>query len=542
MTTALQTTPADLGFDPERYPHWRQGQWAIIEQILDWYRHSSARFMFLEAPTGVGKSLIAGAVAKALEQSDEAQWVTISTTTLNLQRQYMEDTLNGLALSAWGRSNHECLVLPPGNTVADGPCTHGYKCPVRVNCSYYAERDAAAEAPLVVLNTAFYLTCANRAKAYEDDARGGPNLFNNSDLTIVDEAHLLDGAIRSMAEIRLNRQFFSTLGFPLPNVSEYGQWDAWLNSTIPVVDPIAKAYSAAAKEAAKLGQKPEDSFGQQAVNQHQYMVQLAGEILPTKPLIEHTQSSTIFRPIWSRDFAQGLLFRHAEKFLLMSATIIHPKYLAETLGIPESDYRYVQMPSPFAPMKRRIIYQPVRKVTGKTTPAEFGEVVAAMDTMITRSHTEQKGIIHSVSYARAKQIVAESLHADRMITHTQERGSKERAIAQFVAAPAGAILISPSVGVGEDFGKGDNCRFQFFLKYPIPYLGDPVTKARSEENPESLWNEADMAFVQAYGRGMRSEDDFCTSYVLDSAAGRRFRHLPRWVQDAVVDRSSPARA
>jgi Rad3-related DNA helicase len=95
--------------------------------------------------------------------------------------------------------------------------------------------------------------------------------------------------------------------------------------------------------------------------------------------------------------------------------------------------------------------------------------------------------------------------------------------------------VSPSVGVGEDFGAGDGCRFQFIIKWPIPSMGDPIVKARVEEVPDSLWWEADQAFVQAVGRGTRSATDHSTTYVLDALGGWRIKQLPATVQAAVVD-------
>ena len=148
-------------------------------------------------------------------------------------------------------------------------------------------------------------------------------------------------------------------------------------------------------------------------------------------------------------------------------------------------------------------------------------------------HPDDKGIVHSVSYDRAEQIIRASRHRNRMVTHVRGKGKKEEAIYRYLETE-GAILVSPAVGVGEDFGRGENCRFQVFVKYPVPYMGDPVTRARVEENPDSLWMEADMAFVQAVGRGMRSADDWCTNYLLDSGAAWRLRFLPQYVQDSIV--------
>lgn len=532
--------PEHYGFSAERYPGWREGQAALIHELADWYLNDQRKFLLLEAPTGVGKSIIAGALMRLLHQLDHDFHGIISTVTLNLQEQYTSDTLSGLSKSAWGRANHNCIEIPMVS-VAAGPCTSGYRCPSRPMCTYYNERDAAHNASIAILNTAFYITSVNHAglPEYLGDpagARAANTMFDDASLIVHDEAHLLERAIQNQIEVQLPRNFYEQIGHTLPQTSSYEVWAAWLDEVWMDVSAMADAYDREAKQLARVGQVPDNEMGRRATQQRDRLHLLHHELLPARPLIEHTPRSVNFRPVWGSKFAQPYVWRHARKHLLMSATIVHPKYVAETLGIAEGDYRYITMPSPFVPMRRRIIYDPQGRVSAKTTPAQFRQVVAAMDTDIDRAHMQEKGIVHSVSYKRADEIVAGSHHRDRMITHAPGAPAKRAAIERFLAAPPGAILVSPAVGVGEDFGRGDNCRFQMFLKYPYPYLGDPVVKARSEQRPESLAMEADMAFVQMLGRGMRSADDWCTSYVYDSAAAWRFRSLPASIQAAVIDR------
>lgn len=542
-------SPAAYGFDPGRYPSWRTGQRQVIQQIVDWYLDpDSPKVLLLEAPTGVGKSLIAGAAIVHLrDQEQRLNHGVITTTTLNLQRQYMRDTLQDHARSAWGRSNFDCLVLPVN--VAEAPCQHGYKCNVRDDCDYYHERDQAHLASIAVVNTAFYLVTSNYAETsrvlIEEDtgtvggeARG--HLFDQAELAIHDEAHLLEKAVQSLVEVDFSRSFFTSLGIEFPQTSNYGDWHAWLDEHTPTVEALAHAYRSEARKLAQMGQMPQDPQGRRAVTQHGNMVRAFNEVLPSRPLIEPTDFGVKFRAVWGKDFAPQYLWDHAHKHLLMSATIIHPEFIAESLGLQRHEWAYLEMPSPFHPMRRRIVYNPVLKVSYRTTPEEFAVLIRTMDDIIADTHMRQNGIIHSVSYARAKQILATSRHRGRMIAHAQGKGEKERAIGQFIAAPPGSILVSPAVGIGEDFGRGDNCRFQIFPKYPIPYMGDPVVKARAEEDRESMWFEADMAFVQAVGRGMRSEDDACVSYVLDSSAARQLYKLPQSIKDAIIDRR-PAR-
>jgi len=542
-TVHVPPAPADLGFDPLRFPGWRPGQAETIQQILDWYA-GPYPFLFLEAPPGTGKSLLAGAVARILAETERNPAGTIVTTaTLNLQRQYANETLPGMASVAWGRSNYECLVLPPGAPASEAPCTHGYRCPHRSSdCTYYTERDGAHMADLSILNTAFYLNCVSHVEIGEHSELNIPErpgmvtLFDQAGLVIHDEAHLLERAVRNVVEAKLLYSYFDEIGQPLPRNSEYGSWDDFVNDVYPDVQHRAEVYRKQARLLAATGQLPQDPLGRRSVAALNSL-KLITELLPSRPLIEHDKTGVRFRPVWGKSFAGSYLWSHAPKHLLMSATIINPAFMAETLGIKPGEYDYIQVPCPFAPMRRRLRYVPVRKVTAKTTPAEFYEIIQRMDQIITIRHEVEKGIVHSVSYDRAQQIVKHSAHRGRMITHDNQRGAKEDAIARFLAAPPGAILVSPSVGVGEDFGRDDNCRFQIFPKYPVPYLGDPVTRARAEENRESMWFEADMAFVQALGRGMRSASDYCTSYLLDSGGAFRLARLPQWVQESIITES-----
>jgi Rad3-related DNA helicase len=219
---------------------------------------------------------------------------------------------------------------------------------------------------------------------------------------------------------------------------------------------------------------------------------------------------------------------------MMSATL-NPTYLQHALDIDNDEFEFIDLPSPFAPMRRRILYNGVVRMNRNTKDEDFNRLIRQMDEYI-EEHAGERGIIHTVSYGRAFDVMQRSRFSHRMISHRQRDGTagKNSAIEQYLRTPD-AILVSPSVGVGEDFGAGDGCRFQFIIKWPIPSMGDPIVKARVEEVPDSLWWEADQAFVQAVGRGTRSATDHSTTYVLDALGGWRIKQLPATVQAAVVD-------
>ena len=76
------------------------------------------------------------------------------------------------------------------------------------------------------------------------------------------------------------------------------------------------------------------------------------------------------------------------------------------------------------------------------------------------------------------------------------------------------IMASYSMNEGVDLPY-DECRFQIIFKIPFPYLGDNQIRARKRIDNNWYNVKTVQKFIQAVGRGMRAEDDYCTNYVID---------------------------
>ena len=77
-------------------------------------------------------------------------------------------------------------------------------------------------------------------------------------------------------------------------------------------------------------------------------------------------------------------------------------------------------------------------------------------------------------------------------------------------------------------------------KVPFPYLGDPQVSKRMHMPGGKQWYAVQTVrtIVQMTGRGVRSKDDWCATYVLDSQFGsniykRHKRLFPEWWREAV---------
>ena len=101
------------------------------------------------------------------------------------------------------------------------------------------------------------------------------------------------------------------------------------------------------------------------------------------------------------------------------------------------------------------------------------------------------------------------------------------------------VLVSPSMSEGVDLPY-DKCRFQVIYKMPFPYLGDKQVNMRMKKDKKWYAYKTVMTLMQAYGRGMRAEDDSCYTYIIDSDINMLFKSpmyrslIPDFFKEAVV--------
>jgi len=85
--------------------------------------------------------------------------------------------------------------------------------------------------------------------------------------------------------------------------------------------------------------------------------------------------------------------------------------------------------------------------------------------------------------------------------------------------------------------KDDLSRFQIILKVPYPNISSEKIKARQRTNKEWYNWKTCVDLIQAYGRSIRSEDDYAETYVLDESFTNimvyNSKYLPRWFTDAI---------
>lgn len=167
--------------------------------------------------------------------------------------------------------------------------------------------------------------------------------------------------------------------------------------------------------------------------------------------------------------------------------------------------------------------------------------------IINKHHTDN-GLIHTVSYDFNNYLYEylQKKGVKNIFTYSSSQ-LKQAAIDKFIydnklplATHTGSILLAPSLDRGIDLPQTD-CRFIVIPKIPFPSLGTKQISARLHSKGGQLWYNVKTirSLVQMTGRGMRSADDQCSSYILDKQfielVWRKNKHLlPSWWKDALV--------
>lgn len=148
-----------------------------------------------------------------------------------------------------------------------------------------------------------------------------------------------------------------------------------------------------------------------------------------------------------------------------------------------------------------------------------------------------KGLVHTVSYDLAG-VIAEHNSGGRIFTYRSSR-AKGDIIPKWLQSKSG-VMVAPSLERGIDL-PNTTCRFIIVAKLPFPNLGTKQVSARLHSRGGQLWYTVRTirSLVQMTGRGMRHENDYCNSYILDKQFltqiwNRNRQLLPDWWKEALV--------
>jgi len=506
------------------FSQYREGQRETIDAARDAFA-SGKRFVVVEAPTGSGKSAVAVTLAR------EASSAFVVTAQKVLQDQYVRD-FPDLAIMK-GRSNYPCLVMP--TNAASAPCIVGKRYSACDACPYFSAKDVAIQADVATMNYAYFLAELNYA--------GG---FQGRELLILDEAHNAEAMLMSFVQVSVTDAQLRRAGIDKALPPDLGSELAF--EFAEDLMPDLKRRSRAIEVELQVDSSSE--AGMQNLRLKQW---LDSHLQRTRLLLEShasgdidwvverrrgdTGESLTFKPVEVAMFAEELLFGHAERVLMLSATILDSHTYLRSLGVDEDEVEVITVPSTFPASRRPVVVRPAARLTRRYLDRDLPLLAAAIGDLAA-DHASEKGIVHAHSYKIASYI-AKNLperQRARVVTHVGADG-RDDALARHLSSHEPTILLTPSMTEGIDL-VGDLARWQVLCKVPYPFLGDPQVAARMERDPDWYDWRTCLAMVQAYGRSVRSAEDHAVTYLLDAdfpAFLRRQRQrLPPWFLEAVT--------
>jgi ATP-dependent DNA helicase DinG len=238
------------------------------------------------------------------------------------------------------------------------------------------------------------------------------------------------------------------------------------------------------------------------------------------------------------------VFEKCSKTLIMSATILSHRAFCRSVGLSggeEDQVKFIRVQSDF-PIEHRPIY-PLNIAYLNYSSLQSVEVKSSITKTIDNLmslHAKDKGIIHTTSYEQLNFIKENISQANaRRLLVTDPEIQRDEVISQHANSTRPTVLISPSLHTGLDL-KEELSRFQIITKVPYPNKNDRWTNAKRDVDEDWYYWQTALKLIQAYGRSIRSKDDWAKTYILDSAFGyfvkKNMNILPDWFRQAIRGR------
>lgn len=510
---------------PDWVKEFRATQVTAIEAILSRFE-AGARIVVLDAPTGSGKTLIGEVVRRLLKQP--ALYVC---SDRGLQDQFLRDFEYARLLK--GRRNYPTLDYPERFESEDRLSCDDCTAVTRKRCRWCSDYDAcpykvakqrALAAPLACLNTAYFLSEAN-----------GPGGFGDEDLVIVDECDRLEETLMSHVSLNITGRRLADWGISALHKDADSiaalEWVA--ERVLPMVE----------EDLERLGPAHEDDHQsivrrRRALENLQYKLGVIADGIVGggwvwMPFPGEIMGVT-FKPVRVDGMAEQMLWAHADRWLLMSATVLNPARMLKDLGITEG-WSVVRMPSPFPVANRPIHAKSVASVTKAAEDDAAPKLIAAVRGIMAL-HPKERILVHTVSFRLLNRLKA-ALGEDQRTVWYQGAESRGAVLQDYLSRRAG-VLFAPAMDRGVDL-PDDACRVVVVCKMPFGDLGDVQVKARINSPGGRDWyaDNTLRSLVQMTGRGVRHAEDYCVSYILDAQFDRMLAQyrsrLPGWWVEAV---------
>jgi ATP-dependent DNA helicase DinG len=557
----------------------RNNQEKVLDEIEEAIK-SNIKYIFLEAPTGFGKSPIAITLASFLGSSH------ICTSTKDLQNQYSMDF--NFVKEAKGKRNFPCILKENEGvheTCEYGPCQkqEDFDClyktrlsDYKINrlgtkfehidigqfeklkyikknnqqirleslewepCKYFHQKWISTKASHAIYNYKYFLSDLYFS-----------NIISKRELLVFDEVHNIESEVSDFKSFIINSDNISRL-FPklqLPNRKEE-EIETWIEfceyykeTLLDFMEDVEYAI-----ENNSLKEPFTEKNLIDCINREKNLDFILTDMKTNKNnwLVTNIdrKSKDLIRKITLTPLDISSYFKEildvSNYGLFMSATILNKEYLCKITGLSQDKIKFIRVKHSDFPKENRPIYLMNIAWLNSRNILDNLPIIAKTVNNIMSIHKNEKGIIHTTSYLQLEYI-KNSLNKENLQRLIESGPTTDRieTLQRHSRNTKPTVLISPSFYQGLDL-KDDLSRFQIIIKIPYPDLSDKkVVALRKKDMNWYLWNTI-VRLTQTYGRSIRSREDHASTYILDSNINYLLKNVndmfPSWFTEAIIRR------
>jgi ATP-dependent DNA helicase DinG len=474
------------------------------------------QIVLCDLPCGTGKSAINVAVAS------KHSGILLTPQKL-LQDQLARDWPDFPVLK--GSANYPCTAFRG----ADCQSGSAVKCRNQ-NCEYKWAKRKFLESRIGITNYAYFFA------ALRSD---GFNPLHN--VLAFDEGHYTEGALIDAAEAHITGEITKLVDYH----------ESWPESIEEAATFLEDMLPPAEVKLSQLADEMSDGTDQQAARQ---FITLHNVVRNVDYFLQSYHRSEVWifslnevdqarnkagfrcRPLYANDLFEQFVKPLGKRIWMTSATMPPVRQMSKWMGIGDDDCHRIAMGSPFPIENRRVRYCPVAKMDRNNLATSLEPMVNRI-AKILDSYKDQRGVIHSHSFALTKQLADRLMrYSDRLLVQRPE-SDRQALIDEHLHSDRPTVLLSPSMTEGLDL-YDDLSRFTIWPKIPYAYLGDPWTKARMEDDQEWYGWQAVKTIIQGCGRSVRHDQDYCDTFILDAGLSNLWSRsgdlAPKWFNDSII--------
>lgn len=525
------------------YPRIRPEQERVLKRIVEEW--DNKKYFILQLDVGIGKSGIAKCAAN---WSNSA---FIVTQTKQLQDQYMLDFKKEHNMEMIkGKANYKCVHEKATfkTNCENGPCSidksRGMKC--WGQCPYQLAVERARKAQICLTSYSYIFG------AFEYTDR-----WEKRDLMVFDECHLLEQQLVSFAQFYLDpneledkyslfdncsdeeyielTKPFKEDGFGVNNQKKFSRIHQLMKEKQDYFENIFKKDKSLAFESDEVlaGLKKDYTNLVQLIERIECFKNTYKGSIDEWLIKVDAQGALVFVPLKIDSLFVHLCNNWADKFIMMSATILDIDGFIKELGIDKNQVCVISEESTFDPNNSPIYYMPCGSMSYQNLDSSIPKIEDAVR-LVLNTKVNEKGIIHTGNYKIAEQIIKD-IGSSRFIYRGDEKVSNQKLIEEHSKSHDATVLVSPSMTTGVDL-YDDLSRWQIVAKMPFASLTNERIKKKAEIDPDWYACEALKTLIQACGRSTRSQTDHSVTYILDSSFKYWITKYKKWLSGYFIKR------